>query len=296
MRRILAAVLAVGLGGSAAEGKLIAMKPPAQRAATAEVVAVGTVTAVDADPVEALPYPGAEAKVKYKVAVVKVDEALAGAKGETHLRVGFIPPPKADGDAPVRPIRRRPNPAPELKAGDKYLFFLARHPDGKFYAMPAMSPPVPAGDKDAVKDDLAAVKKVLAVAAEPLQALKAEKAEDRHFAAVTLATKYRSYPEGAAETEEVAVPAEEGKLILRGLAEGDWAKFRRDTPNGLQAFYALGLTEADGWKMPEVNPAPGKEVNVGEVTKTAFTAWLAGPGKGYAVKKVVAKKELPAKK
>lgn len=295
MRRILAAVVAVGLVGSAAEGKLIALKPPAQRAATAEVVAVGTVTAVDADPAEALPYPGAEQKVKYRVAVVKVDEPLAGAKGETHLRVGFVPPPKADGDTPVRPVRRG-YPSPELKAGDKYLFFLAKHPDGKFYAMPAMSPPVSAGDADAVKEDLAAVKKVLAVAAEPLKALKAEKADDRHFAAVTLATKYRAYPEGAAETEEVAVPAEESKLILKGLVEGDWAKFRRDTPNGLQAFYALGLTEADGWKMPEVNPAPGKEVNVGEVTRTAFAAWLAGPGKGYAVKKVVAKKEPPAKK
>jgi hypothetical protein len=292
MRRFLGVLLAAGLAAAPAHARLVAApKPPAQRAVTADAVVVGTVTAVEPAEVEAAPYPGAEEKVKFKVAVVKVKDDLAGADGRTHLRVGFVPPvgppPAGTGGIP-RPRGLTP---PDLKEGAEFLFFLAKHPDAGFYLMPVMSPPVEAKGGGA-KAEVEAVRKVLAVVADPMKALKAEKAEDRHAAAVALLGKYRSYPEFGGEVEEVPIPAEESKLILKGLTEGNWARFQRDRPNALQAFYSLGLTEADGWVPPNPRPAaPGRPVDINALTKKAFEAWLAGPGKDYVVKKVVAKKK-----
>lgn len=299
MRRFLGALFAAGLAAAPAPAKLVmAAKPPAQRAVTADAVVVGTVTAVEPAEVEVVPFPGAEEKVKFKVAVVQVKDALAGAKGVTHVKVGFVPPappPAAgEGDAPPdRPrLPRRPGLLPPaLKEGQEFLFFLTKHPEAGFYVLPPTSPPVDAKD-GAAKAEVAAAKKVLAVVADPLPALKAEKAEDRHAAALALLGKYRSYPELGGEVEEVPVPAAESRLILKGLAEADWAKFQRDQPNALAAFYSLGLSEADGFAQPPPAPAvPGQPVDVAGLTKKAFETWRAGPGKDYVVKKVVPKKK-----
>ncbi|MBX9579167.1 MAG: hypothetical protein K2X87_02575 [Gemmataceae bacterium] len=293
MRRFLGVLFAAGLAAAPADAKLVAApKPPAQRAVTADAVVVGTVTSVEPAEVEAAPYPGAEEKVKFKVAVVKVTDDLAGAGGLTHLRVGFVPPmgppPVGTGGVP-RP--RRGLAPPELKEGAEFLFFLAKHPDAGFYLMPVMSPPVEAKD-GAAKDEVAAVRKVLAVVADPVKALKADKAEDRHAAAVALLGKYRAYPEFGGEVDQVPIPAEESRLILKALAEGDWARFQRDRANAMQAFYSLGLSEADGWNPPNPRPAaPGQPVDINALTKKSFEAWRTGPGKDYVVKKVVAKKK-----
>lgn len=297
MSRLLAALFVAGVVASPAPAKLVmAAKPPAVRAVTADAVVVGTVTAVEPAEVEALPFPGADQKVKFKVAVVKVKDPLAGADNLTHIKVGFVAPmdpqaPPAAGEG-RRPPFRRPGFGPaELKEGQEFLFFLGKHPDAGFYVMPAMSPPVDAAD-GAAKDEIAAAKKVLAVVADPTKALKAEKAEDRHAAAVALLGKYRAYPDLGGEVEEVPVPAAESQLLLKGLAEGDWGKFRRDEPNPLQAFFSLGISEADGFVPPKLEPAaPGKPVDVGGLNKKAFEKWLAGPGKDYQVKKVVPKKK-----
>ena len=291
MRRFLGVLSAALLAASPAAAKLVmAAKPPAQRAVTADAVVVGTVTAVEPAEVEAAPFPGAEEKVKFKVAVVQVKDALAGAKGLTHIKVGFVPP--AAPPAGTGGIRRRPGLLPpELKEGQEFLFFLAKHPDAGFYVMPNMSPPLDATDAGA-KAEVEAAKKALAVVADPLKALKAEKAEDRHAAAVALLGKYRSYPDFGGEVEEGPISAEESKLILKGLAEGDWGKFRRDQPNPMQAFFSLGLSEADGFAPPNPQPAaPGQPVDINALHKKAFEAWRAGPGKDYVVKRVTPKKK-----
>jgi hypothetical protein len=278
---------------------MIAQKSPTQRALSAEVVVVGKVTAVEKDAVEAAPFPGSPQKVPYKVAVVKVETALAGAGNVTHIKVGFVPPPPAPapevapapgGGLRARPPIRRGFALPELKEGQEFLFFLTKHPDAGFYVMPPMSPPVDAkGDEG--KKEVAAVKKVLAVVADPAAALKADTAAARYLAAATLVTKYRSFPEQGGAVEQVAIGADESKLILQALAEGDWTKFDRAAPNGMQAFYSLGLTDKDGWVAPKPVPAkPGQSpVNFNQVTKDAFVKWLAGPGKDYQIKRVVAK-------
>jgi len=289
--------LAVALTAVSAPALMIAMKPPSQRALSAETIVIGKVTSIEKDTIEATPFIGAPNKLAFKIAVVKVETALAGANNVTHIKVGFIPPPPPAPAGPVPPggirpgIGRRPL-MPELKEGQELVLFLAKHPDAGFYTMPNMSPPLDTKAEE-TKKDLEAIKKVLAVAADPMKALKAEKADDRAFAAAVLAGKYRAYPDAGGETEQVAIPAEESKLILKGLAESDWTKFDRTTPNGMQSFYSLGLTDKDGWVAPKpVRPQPGQPpVNLNEATKDAFVKWLDGPGKDYVIKRIVPKKK-----
>src|SRR5260370_4270676 len=72
-------------------GKRIAPLPIPLRVAQADVVVVGKVTAIEDKTIKAERFPGDKQMADYKVAVVKVEEALLGAKGLTHVRVGFVP-------------------------------------------------------------------------------------------------------------------------------------------------------------------------------------------------------------
>jgi hypothetical protein len=292
-----AAALVLALNAVPSPALMIAMKPPAQRAISADAVVVGKVTAIEKELVEAAPFVGAPNKVAYKVAVVKVDSALAGANNVTHIKVGFVPPPPPAPPQPVQPglrpaIGRRPNLTPELKEGQEFVFFLAKHPDANFYIMPMMSPPLDVKAEE-TKKELEEMKKVLDVIADPLKALKSDKPGNRAFAATVMASKYRNFPDAGGEIEQVAIDAQESKLILKGLAESDWTKLDRTVPNGMQAFYSLGLTDKDGWVAPKfVRPKAGQPaVNFNQVTKEAFVKWLEGPGKDYVIKKVVPKKK-----
>jgi hypothetical protein len=280
------AAAAVLLAAGPAAALMIAFTPPAQRAVTAQVVVRGTVTAVEKDTVEVSPGRGAPGKVPFKLAVVKVDEALAGADGLTHVKVGFVslPAPPAGGPG-VRPILPRRGGV-ELKEGDQLVLFLNRHHEGNFYVMPFASPPIdPKGEPG--KAELAEVKKSLAVVADPQKALTAAKAEDRAYAASVLVAKYRSPPEGG-ESKEVPLPAEESRLILTGMAEGDWKQGNRfNATSPFTAFNQLQLGPQDGWVQPQVRPQPGQPVDFAAVTKEAFVRWLAGPGKDYRVKRLV---------
>ncbi|MBN9519323.1 hypothetical protein J0H58_12505 [bacterium] len=279
----LAAAAALAVVGPAV-AKMMPFRPPALRAVTADVVVVGTVTAVEKEVVEVAPEHGAPGKVAYKVAVVKVDQPLAGANTLTHLKVGFTPPPAAA--APGRPIVRRGGT--ELKEGDRYVFFLTRHHAGNFYLMPFTSPPVDAKGENG-KAELDEVRKGLAAAADPKAALAAAKVEDRAFAAAVLVTKYRTPPETGGETAEVPLPAGESRLILKGLAEADWKQGNRfATVSPMTAFLQLGLTPEDGWNPPRA--VPGQPFDFAAATQTAFTTWLDGPGREYRVKRFVPKK------
>ena len=290
LRASVAAVAVAALTTGPAAAIAIMIRSPAQRAVTADVIVVGKVTAIEKDTVEAVPFPGSPNKVTYKVAVVKVETPLSGAANLTHVKVGFIPPPPMEPNAPVppagRPIRRGPA-LPDLKEGQEFLFFLVKHPEGGgFYVMPSMSPPVETKGDEA-KKEVEGVKKVTTVLADPAKALKAEKAEDRYFAATVMVAKYRTYPEFVrGEVDQVPIPADESKQLLAALTEGDWSQFDRTGPNGMQAFSSLGLTDKDGWKFPMI-PA---NADANKVMQAAFAKWLDGPGKDYQIKKIVPKK------
>lgn len=299
MRKYLLAAAALALGVTSADALMIAIRPAPQRAIAAEVVVVGKVTAIEKDTVDAAPFPGSKEKAAYKVAVVKIDSAMAGAANLTHIKIGFLPPPVA---APVpppggprigRPVRGFQ--APELKEGQEMLFFLSKHPSADFYIMPNMSTPVDV-KTDAGKKELESVKKVMAVLADPMKGLKSDKADVRLLTATTMVAKYRSYPATGGEADQVAIGAEESELILKALAEGNWSNQVRPgadfSTQPINAFYQLGLTDKDGWKQPMFpQPKPGQPpVDFNAMVKEAFVKWLDGPGKDYRIKKLVAKK------
>jgi hypothetical protein len=295
MRRLLASLFVAGLVVAApAPAKLVAVKSPAQRVFSAEIVVVGKVTAIEKETVEAAPLAGSPTKLQYKVAVVQIETALSGANNVTHIKVGFIPPPPPLPPQPgvVRPAIRPAPMLPELKEGQEFIFLLSKHGEANFYVMTAMSPPVDV-KSDEAKKDIEAMKKVLAVTADPMKSLKAEKAADRGFAAVALIGKYRAYPDSHGEVEQEPISAEESKLILKGLTEADWTKFDRNAPNGMQAFYSLGVMDTDGWVPPKATPVqPGQPpANFNLMTKDAFVKWLDGPGKDYRIKRIITKKK-----
>jgi hypothetical protein len=302
-QRVAAVAAAVAVVGGPAVAKImIAMKPPVQRAISADVVVVGKVKSVGQDDVEVVaPYPGATNKVRYKVATVTIDSVLVGADKMAEIKVGFAQPPKPDPNAkPGGPIRpggpRGPVAAIEPKEGQEWLLFLAKHPTADFYVIPNMSQPVDVSN-EAGKKELEAVKKVLALLADPMKGLKSDKPEVRAETACALVTKYRSYPDLGGETEQVAIPAEESKLTLKGLAEAEWSNTLRPgaaagEPNAMQAFNMLGLTAKDGWVPPAIVVQPGGPApDYAAIHKDAFLRWLEGPGKDYRIKKFV-----PAKK
>jgi hypothetical protein len=298
-----AAAVALVAVPTGAYALMIAFKPAAQRAISADVVVVGKVATVGKEDVEVLaPFPGAKNKMKYKVATVKITEGLAGADKMKEIKVGFVPPVKPDPKAKGPGVGIRPIPPrggfgmPELKEGQELLLFLTKHPNGDFYIIPGMSPPVELTNDNA-KKELEAVKKITAALADPMKGLKSDKPEVRAETAAAMVMKYRAYPDFGGEVDQVAVNADESKLILKGLAEGEWSNNFRgpNTATGLsamQAFYSLGLTVKDGWVQPQIAPQPpgAPPIDFGAVMKDAYVKWLDGPGKNYVIKKVVPKK------
>jgi hypothetical protein len=280
----------------AAPAMKIAFRPVTQRTINSDVVLVGKVTALEKDLVQAPQSPGAKDTVGYKLAVVKVDSVLTGAGKLNEIKVGFIPPPKPDPNAPARPIRPIGRiQAPELKEGQELVLFLAKHPSGDFYVIPAMAPPVDV-TTDQGKKDLETVKKIAAILSDPKKGLASDNPEDHCEAATVMIMKYRSLPASGVETEQVAIPAEESKELLKALTDGEWSNLARTTTsatnlNPVQAFHSLGLTDKDGWIAPVIAPSPpgAPPVDFNAIQKDAFLKWLEGPGKNYQIKKNVAK-------
>ncbi len=280
-----------------AQALVVALPTPGQMAVQAPVVLTGQVTKLE-EKLVAAPSPGLGAKdqQKYKIAVVKVQTVLAGAKPVPEIRIGFIPPPKVDPNQPVRPrppIGRPGFGLPELKEGQEMLFFLAKHPHADFHIIPPMYNPIDI-TTDKGKKQLEDVKTVTAVLADPMKALTSDKADVRGQAAAILVMKYRAYPLWGGEVDQVAIDAEESQRILKALAEAEWKNERFGQLSPMQAFYQLGLTEKDGWIQPMIAVVPGQPApDFNAIMKDAYTNWLAGAGKNYRIKKFVAKTANP---
>ena len=282
--RIVVIALAVVATVSPASAVVAINRTPMQRAASADVVTVGKVTAIEKDSIEVNPLPGATKKVAYKIAVVKVIIPLAGADNLTHVKVGFIPGPASRPQPGL--VRGPAVSGPQLKEGDEFLFFLTKHPDGGFYAMSNMNPPIIL-EGDEGKKTLESVKKITTLLADPMKGLKSESPDERFLTAAALITRYRTYPAftgvGAAQ---VPIPVDESQMILKALLKRDWVKPDPSGMNPTQLFFSLGLNDNDGWKTPK--PQQGTVFNI--LLKDEFEKWLDGPGKEYCVKKLVPKK------
>lgn len=276
-RVLLLASAAVFAAASPAVADRMAAPPPLERALAAPVVVVGKVASFEADTVDAEPFPGAPQKVAHKVAIVKIETALAGAKGLTHVKIGFVP--KVQG--------KYREDFHMLKDGQAGCFFLTKHPTADFYTFNYMSQPLNA-DAPNYKDEVAKMTTALGAVGDPLTALKAEKATDRYLAAVALVTKYQRPHQGGVATEPgemVAVPAAERKLIYAALLAADWKKPDPTVPAPAQVVGRLISRDAGGFLPP---PFPAND-DYPSFLKACFEKWVAGDGAKFELKKFVPK-------
>ena len=206
-------------GGPVAErAVLIRPAPVPERVATSEMIVAGKVTSIEEKTVKASSFPGNDDKVEYVVAVVKVNEAILGAKGLTHIKVGFMAP---QGGRPGGPIRPGLRGQPKLEKDQEVLLFLSPHHSAEFQIIPAYFDMV---DKSAptYEKDIEAAKKCVKLLAEPEKGLKSKDAQERLETASILVAKYRNSKPSNKEPKEEAIDADLSKLIMNVLAEADW--------------------------------------------------------------------------
>jgi len=273
--------------------------PAQQQAMTAEVVVVGKVIEIEKEMAKASPAPGVADKVEYKVAVVKIEDALLGAKGITTIRVGYqniaaaAPEvPLQNGNGNLKPMfrnLREPLIAPlvALNEGQEAAFFLKKHHDGDFYVMQQFARPL---NKTTANYDktMAQVKKTLKIYEDPKAALQSKETADRSLAACTLVQKYRSYPQMTAPRGKVVtepIDAEESKLILAALSEMKWGQPDANGMNLQAIFFQLGVQPKDGWTQPKA--LKGQDYN--KMLGDAVTKWLADNNEKYRINRNVVK-------
>ncbi len=299
MRRILFAAAVATLVVTAAPASALVMMAnfnTAQKAVQADAVVVGKVTEIEKEEVEVTPHQGAADKVKMRVAVIKVETGLVGAKNVTHVKV-LMPGAAADQPAQPDPGLGRPIGRPgrggfgpiSLKEGEEGLFFLTKHPTAtNYYAINMGNTPVPL-KAETYKDDVAKVKAMVATLADPMGALKADKAEDRLAATAVLLQKYTRRL--TVPAKEVAIPAEETKAILKTLLEADWTAADKPTPgydyqsSPSNLVGQLGLYPGSPNGPAQFQTKPGESYNA--KYQEAFKAWHAKAGDKFDIKKFV---------
>jgi hypothetical protein len=188
-------------------------RPVSEAAMYADQVLLGRVVEVEKETIGARRHPTAPKTevVTYRLATLRLDEALVGPGGRTRVRVGF-----PDGSAG----------APEV--GAEGMFFLDPHYSGDFHVLQTFA--VPNGMFMSKADPnfdkaLAEVRRVVAVYADPVGALGAKDKDARLFAAKALLRRYyrpRWAPDGSMWPRE-NVSADENKLLLKAIAEMPWA-------------------------------------------------------------------------
>jgi hypothetical protein len=265
----------------------IRLIPLPERVAMADLVTLGKLGKVEPKNVKATPIYGGDQKVEYQVLSLELKDPVLGVKkGAKTIRVGFVPPQQGGGGGGGRPIIRPGRPQPlVLETGMEGCFFLTKHPVEDFYVTTDMFSFLNKKDNANFDKDVKVIKRYGKMLADPMKGLKAKDATERAETATLLIMRYRSFKFGGAKTE--AISADESKLILKGLADGDFAKQIRDQNEiaPIMAFYRLGLTEKDGWK-------PGPIQNQNDL-HAAIKAWLKDNAGKYRIQRFVA--ETPKK-
>jgi hypothetical protein len=280
------AALVVCISPAPGRAMMIAPPPVANRVALADCIVVGKVTSLENKNVAARQFPGGNDKVTYRIAVINIKDRLAGAKGLTAVRVGFIPPAPIQGgpNRPIRPILRR-GPVVDLKVGQEGCFLLNSHFEEDFYVVSNYYNVM--YKNNTFGKDVAQIKHYVKLLEEPKKGLKARDAEDRLAAAGMLITRYRTYQPGMKNPPKTEpIDAQETRLILGVLAEADWTKprmFGQIQP--LQLFFQLGLTPRDGWTPPQMVKDYAREMS------EAGKAWIKEHQKGYRIQRLVVEKE-----
>jgi hypothetical protein len=292
MRRTLLVALAAVVGLSllpalsiaqVATSKAIRLSPLPERVATADAVVTGKVTTIEEKTVSAEPFPGAEEKAEFQVAVVKIADGLLGTKKLTHIKVGFVKPPEGAGGG--RPIIRPGGGygPPKLSVDQEGIFFLQKHPTESFYVLQGPLSVVNKANNDNYEKELTKVKDCAKLLADPKAGLKSKDAEQRALTASMLLIRYGTQHPG--QTKREPIDADESKMILKALADGDWTKnnsFEDLSPQW--GFNMLRLEEKDGWN-------PQGPFNTPNAYQDAAKAWLKDHADSYRVQHYVSDKK-----
>jgi hypothetical protein len=262
----------------------IRISPLPERVAQADCVATGKLGKVEDKNVKAASIYDPKTKVEYQVLPLTIDAGVVGVKKDAKtIRVAFMPP-MDNGRGGRGPIIRPGRPQPLVLQKDmEGCFFLTKHPTEDFYVASNFMDFINKKDNANYDKDLKEIKRIGKMLAEPMKGLKAKDAKERAETATLLVFRYRSYKFGAAKTE--AIPADESKLILQGLAEGDFTKLFSANQNEIlpsAAFQRLGLSDKDGWK-PTFQ-------NYQTEFPPAAKAWLKENAGKYRIQRFVADK------
>jgi hypothetical protein len=236
---------------------------PGQSYPNAAVVA--RVVEVEPDVVEVAPFRGApkERMLRYKVAIMKIDDPLIGASGITRVRVGF--PADASAASPGDGGSGRPRAVTAtvmigpsvtgtaLSTGMEGCFSLVKHANADFYVLTGL--PIQKKDPNFARE-VDRFKRYTRATNDPVAALKAKELDDRFEAAQIILQSYLT-PRGSNVREPV--PEEENKLLVALLTELPWVpkdgnRVRADgrlVPHREVLWYRINPGEF-GFKRPEV--------------------------------------------
>jgi len=261
---------------------MIRQAPVPQRVAQADIVVVGKVTNIEKKSVSLPQFPGAEDKSEYQVAVVKIEDAIKGAKDVTSIRVGMVQQPPAPVGRPGGPRIRPGIRMPTLTQDEEVCLFLKPHHSGEFYVMQAYFDMVDKKNENFEKE-VKLAKKCAQLLRDPEKGLQSKDPKDRLLTAAMLISKYRTptiTSEG--EPKQESIRAEQSKRILHILAEAPWTNNEDPelgylTPQNL--FFQLGITDKDGFMFPQD----------GQQVPSVAKAWLTKNADTYQIQRFVDK-------
>lgn len=270
-----------------------------------DVIVVGRVVAFEPMDVEAPQGPN-QPKTNYRVAVVQVTEAIHGVKkGTQTVRVAFpaqanngrgVAPGAIGGAIQILPAQpgniqvqpgfiggRRPYiGSMNLQMGQDGIFMLNKHHKENFYTVPNYTSFVNRQNNPNFDNEIKTAKQLAKVMGDPVASLKSEDTQERVTAAAVLINKYRN-PNNTtgAPMKQEPIDAEESKLILKALGQGDWNVNRvsPNTPSAFEMFNQLGVNQKDGYNPVNVR-------NQQDITK-AMQTWLTANAEKYRIQKLV---------
>jgi hypothetical protein len=237
--------------------------PIPERVALADVIVIGKVASIGKKPVM-VKESGLNREVAYSVAVFEIKETLKGTKGAKKIEVGIL-----GAQQPGQP--RIPSlQTTTLTQGQDLCLMLKKHESGKFHVLVGGYDYNLNKKSPNYRNSEALTRRCVKLLANPDKSLKSNVRSDRVLTASMLVYQYRD-PVGSKEDE---IDANQSKLIMRALAEGDWTDVQ-------PVFFRLGPTEKDGWKGPQA--VRGRTQPLG----LAARQWLNANISKYRIKRFV---------
>jgi hypothetical protein len=245
----------------------------------ADIVVIGKVKSIErktvtvAAPMSLLP---ASKQLEYQIVNVTVQENIVGSKKDADVRVGVQIVDLIDG----RGARRIP--LMNLALGQQGLLFLTKHSTGDFYPTGMQYLFVDKRDPGFDKD-VAAAKRCAEMLKDPEKYLTSKDPEERLTTAGLLLGRYTGtgmFGE-VREVKREPIAAQESKLIMLALADGEWVKL--NSPSGFAApllFYQVGATEKEGWTPPKDGSKMAEEAK----------KWLRANADKFRIQRVVIEK------